>query len=241
MAINWKNKNIWIALIVLVFILFIFINNANASSKKNKEIAKLQQEISNKDKAIEEQKSSIAKLEKKVDEAKPWFDLSEKERQRKIEEDKEKARAAETKKKAEEKAKKEAAEKKAKEEAAKKAAAEAEAKRKKEEEEKRGYETGITYDQLARTPDDYISKKVKFRGKVIQVMEGDDTTQIRLAVNDNYDNVLFGEYDSDILSSRILEDDVVTIMGISAGLISYESTMGGKITIPSVLIEKIEN
>jgi hypothetical protein len=109
-----------------------------------------------------------------------------------------------------------------------------------EEKEKRGYATGITYNQLARTPDKYIGEKVKFNGKVIQVMEGDGVTQIRLAVKDNYDTILFAEFDSSVVDSRILEDDVITIMGLSTGLITYDSTMGGKISIPGVSIEKIE-
>lgn len=109
-----------------------------------------------------------------------------------------------------------------------------------EEEEKKGFDTGITYDQLARNPDDYFFEKVKFRGEVIQVMEGDGITQIRLAVNDNYDTVLFAEFDSSVVDSRILEDDTITIMGFSTGLMTYESTMGGQISIPGVSIEKIE-
>lgn len=102
------------------------------------------------------------------------------------------------------------------------------------------YRYQITYDNLARTPDDYQGKKVKFYGKVLQVMEGDGEIQIRLAVNDDYDTVLYGAYDSSIVSSRVLEDDEITIYGTSAGLISYDSTMGGKITIPAVLIDKID-
>lgn len=93
-------------------------------------------------------------------------------------------------------------------------------------EEAKGYETGITYDQLARTPDDYYGKKVKFSGKVVQVIEGSgDDVQIRLAVNDDYDTILFGQYSSDIVSSRVLEDDYITIYGMSVGTISYESTV----------------
>lgn len=107
-------------------------------------------------------------------------------------------------------------------------------------EEARGYETGITYDQLARTPDDFMGEKVKFYGKVIQVIEGSGGIQIRLAVDDNYDTVLLGEYDSSIVSSRVLEDDYITIYGTSVGTISYKSTMGGTITIPGVLIDKID-
>ena len=71
-------------------------------------------------------------------------------------------------------------------------------------------------------------------------MEGDSSIQIRFAVGDDYDTILYGEYDSSIVNSRILEDDYITIMGVSAGLLTYESTMGGNITIPSVLIDKID-
>lgn len=108
------------------------------------------------------------------------------------------------------------------------------------EEEAQGYETGVTYDQLARTPDDYIGKKIKFSGKVVQVLEGDSEIQIRLAVDRDYDNILFCAYDSDIVSARVLEDDIITVYGVSTGTITYKSTMGGQITIPSALIQKID-
>jgi len=104
----------------------------------------------------------------------------------------------------------------------------------------RGYETGITYDQLARTPDDFEGQKVKFAGEVAQVIEGDDFVQLRLAVNDDYDCMLFVQYDKSIVSSRVLEDDWITIYGTSMGTITYESTMGGEITIPAVLVDKID-
>ena len=109
-----------------------------------------------------------------------------------------------------------------------------------EAEKAKGYETGITYDQLARTPDDYEGQKIKFYGKVIQVMESDSSVTIRLAVNDDYDTILYGQYSKSIVSSRVLEDDYITVYGTSVGTISYQSTMGGTITIPGVYIEKIE-
>lgn len=118
--------------------------------------------------------------------------------------------------------------------------AEREANEKAEAEEKMGYDTGITYDQLARTPDDYEGKKVKFKGKVIQVIEGDDEIQIRLAVNSNYDTVIYCGYDPSIVKSRVLEDDIITIYGMSVGLISYESSLSGTITIPAVYVDKID-
>ena len=51
---------------------------------------------------------------------------------------------------------------------------------------------------------------------------------------------MLGAYDSSIVSSRVLDDDWITIYGVSKGLYTYQSTMGGKITIPLVLVERID-
>ena len=173
--------------------------------------------------------SKNKELSAKVKEAEPFFALSEAERKEKEAELKAKEEAEKAKKEAEEKA---AAEAKAKKEA--------EEKRLAEEKEKKGYATGITYDQLARTPDDFVGEKVKFNGKVVQVMEGDGDTQLRIAVNNDYDTILFAQFESDIVTSRVLEDDNITVMGLSSGLLTYESTMGGDISIPGMVVEKIE-
>lgn len=102
------------------------------------------------------------------------------------------------------------------------------------------YDTGITYDNLARTPDDYEGKAVKFTGTVLQVIDGTDTIGIRLAVNDDYNNTLFGAYNPIITSQRILENDTITIYGLSANLYSYESTLGELVTVPFVWIDHLE-
>lgn len=103
------------------------------------------------------------------------------------------------------------------------------------EQEPTQYKTGITFEQIARTPDDYEGKKIEFTGKVLQVMEDDDYTEIRLAVDGDYDNVILVDIDSDIMNgSRILEDDLVTVSGISDGTTTYESTSGANITIPAM-------
>jgi uncharacterized membrane protein YcgQ (UPF0703/DUF1980 family) len=110
---------------------------------------------------------------------------------------------------------------------------------KKAEEDRVAYDTGITYNQIARTPDQYKNKKVKFTGKVIQVMESENEINLRIAVNDNYDNVLLVAYLPGITSTRVLENDHVTIKGVSQGLYTYKSTLGGNITIPLVLVNSI--
>lgn len=209
-----KFKKIFRKEIIIPFVIGIligaFLFSSGDTSEYEDQIAQQQTQIAEKDKKIKE-------LQGKVDEAAPWFEMTA---------------AEQEKKEAELKAAKEAKEK----EEAEKLAAE---QKKKEEEEKKGYDTGITYSQLARTPDDYLAKKVKFSGKVVQVMEDGDSVGIRLAVDGDYDNIILGTFDSSIISERILEDDYITVYGLSAGIYTYESTMGASISVPSMTIDKI--
>lgn len=209
-----KNIKIIIAVAIGIFVGGVF---SPACSDSNHE--GVEEKISKLETSIKEKDTEIETLNSKVDSAAPWFEMKEEE-QKAIEEKNEKLKAEEE------------AKKKQEEEKAKKLA---------EEKEKKGYDTGIGYKDLARNPKDYVGKKIKFKGKVIQVMEGDGEVQIRLAVNGDYDNILYGVYDSSIVSSRVLEDDYITVMGLSSDLLTYESTMGGEITIPSMVVEKIEN
>lgn len=114
--------------------------------------------------------------------------------------------------------------------------------KKKKSYKKENWNPEITYDQLARTPDDYTGKDITFSGKVLQVMEDSDSgeTQLRIATSDDYDKVMLIGYDSSILKSRILEDDEIRFYGTSIGLITYQSTMGGNITIPAAVVEHID-
>ena len=209
-----KFKKIFRKEVIIPFVIGLligaFLFSSGDTSEYEDQIAQQQTQIAEKDKKIKE-------LQGKVDEAAPWFEMTA---------------AEQEKKEAELKAAKEAKE----EEEAEKLAAE---QKKKEEEEKKGYDTGITYSQLARTPDDYLAKKVKFSGKVVQVMEDGDSVGIRLAVDGDYDNIILGTFDSSIISERILEDDYITVYGLSAGIYTYESTMGASISVPSMTIDKI--
>ncbi len=129
---------------------------------------------------------------------------------------------------------------------AEKKRAEEEAAKEKEEKEKQGYNTGITYEQLARTPDDYFGEKVKFTGKVLQVMEGNTETHIRVSLHKSdygwYDTeqVLYCGYVQSSLPFRILENDIITLYGSAFGLYSYETVSGTTITLPCVWIDKVE-
>lgn len=101
------------------------------------------------------------------------------------------------------------------------------------------YKTGITFDNISRNPKDYEGKLVYFTGEVVQLMEGDDENQIRLAVDGDYDKMILIGYDPEITTSRILEDDNIEIYGMSVGIFQYESVLGQTISIPAVYVDKI--
>lgn len=190
----------------------------------NSEREGLQQELDNVTQEFEAYKEKMQ----------PYEEMEEAEaenREHKAEVEKEEREEAEAEKKAEE------------EEKRKKAEEEAQKEKEQEEEEKRkqGYDTGITFEDLARNPDQFEGEKVKFNGKIIQVMEGDTYSQMRLAVNDNYDRVIYIEVAKELMADgRILEDDYITIMGTSVGLLDYESAIGSQITVPAVVVDDFE-
>ena len=128
---------------------------------------------------------------------------------------------AEQKRIAEEQAQK-AAEEQAKREAEEQAKKEAEAHK---------YETGLTWEQIARE-----GKKGtlgQFEGKIIQVMNGDGFTQYRVAINGDYDQVMLIEVKNSVSKETLLEDDYVYFKGESLGTITYTTVMGAEMTIPA--------
>lgn len=102
------------------------------------------------------------------------------------------------------------------------------------------YNPDITYEDLARNPDSHIFKPITFEGKIVQVIQGEESSQYRLAANGNYDNMFLIEISNDKLEQRILEDDYIRFYGYSMGEITYESALGGNITVPGVLVNEFE-
>lgn len=106
------------------------------------------------------------------------------------------------------------------------------------------YRTDITYEQLARTPNEFENDKLTMTGQVVQVMEDDDndTSNLRVAIDGNFDNiVVVGVKNSNLNNSHILEDDLITFYGTSKNLISYDSTLSGQITVPAVRADQIDD
>ena len=91
----------------------------------------------------------------------------------------------------------------------------------------------LDYNSYARNPDKFGEKDVVFTATAVQVLEDGDYVEMRMAVNDDYDKMLYVIGVTE--GGRILEDDTVTVYGVTKGLYTYTSTMGAQITIPEVV------
>lgn len=108
-------------------------------------------------------------------------------------------------------------------------------------EEAKGYETGITYEEIARYPDKYKGSKVKFTGKVLQILEvSSSENQMRFSTGDYSSDVVYCVFDPNIFSGRVLEDDKLVIYGTVYGLHSYTSIWSTTITLPLIKVDRID-
>ena len=99
--------------------------------------------------------------------------------------------------------------------------------------------TDVTYDNLMRTPDDYFGQVVQLSGTVIQTINGDGVVQQRVALYDDYDQIVLIEYSKDLPEVRLLDDDYITFTGVSFGTVTYETVLGSTLEIPSILVERV--
>ena len=230
--INKRSKAIIITLSLLLLV------SCSASSSNNDKLNKMNDEIvavnkqieaitKDKDKLVKENEQLLnenKELKEKVKSAKPWFEMEESKRKEEEERLKKEKEEAERLKQEEEQRKAEE-EKKRKEEEQKK----------KEEEEKNKYNTGLTWEDIARN--ESIGTLGKFEGKIIQVMKASGETQYRVAVNDDYKKIMLIAIPNDILHTTLLEDDYIYYTGMSMGNITYTTVLGAEQTIPSFLVD----
>ena len=79
------------------------------------------------------------------------------------------------------------------------------------------------------------ASKLQVTGTVIQAMKSDQGMNLRLAINDDYDQVVLITIEDSDYQDVIAENDNVTVYGLNAGLISYETVMGNEQTVPGML------
>lgn len=97
----------------------------------------------------------------------------------------------------------------------------------------------VAYSDVARTPDAYAGQKLVFSGRVLQVVESSGETDLRIATDGEWDDVVMAGFDPSIIDYRILEDDYVTVYGTCVGIYTYTATMGQQISIPGIYCDYV--
>lgn len=100
----------------------------------------------------------------------------------------------------------------------------------------------IEYAKLEKNPDRYAGEYVTYTGEIVQIMEDEDFTVMRLAVTKTsygYDinDIIYVEYEG---LTDFVEEDIVTIYGQVYGSYTYQSQAGWDITVPAVIADFVE-
>lgn len=107
------------------------------------------------------------------------------------------------------------------------------------------YETGITYEDLARFPEENAFSAVKFEGEVNQVLKTEDgVTQLMMLVNGNIDERILAELSEEAITNNdggnVLEGDYIRVYGTYIMQIDYKTVLGTQKTIPAMVVDRFE-
>lgn len=89
----------------------------------------------------------------------------------------------------------------------------------------------INFKVLEKNPYKYYGDKVKYSGRVVEISEYDGLTQIRLATDGYYDDIVYVLYDG---TTPAVEEDYITIWGEVKGTYTYISQANYQITLPQI-------
>lgn len=104
----------------------------------------------------------------------------------------------------------------------------------------------ISFAELEKNPDKYQGEHVKFTGEIVQILEENGETIIRLAVTKDefgwsYDDIIYVVYKNE---TPFVEKNIVTVYGDVYGSYTYTSQIGAQISLPRInarYIEKVKD
>lgn len=99
----------------------------------------------------------------------------------------------------------------------------------------------VTYDQLARTPDNFKYKPVTVSGKVTRLENSTKGAIVLLSQDDNDNSPVMVSIPTSYMptNGKILEGDELTICGYSSGTQKYDDTDGTTSEVPLIFVSKI--
>ena len=100
------------------------------------------------------------------------------------------------------------------------------------------------YKDVARNPQNYVSKKAAFTGQVQWTQEIDDYVIMVVAVTEGeyyWDDGIYIEYQrKSNTESRILQNDIITMYGTLNGIKTYTAIDNSSVSLPHLLVEFVE-
>lgn len=95
----------------------------------------------------------------------------------------------------------------------------------------------LDFKQLDKNPDKHEGELVKYSGEIVQIMENDDSTELRLGLGEYNQDVIY-VYFNDV--TDFVEEDKITVYGEVIGSYTYDTTIGGQVTLPLILADIVE-
>jgi hypothetical protein len=94
----------------------------------------------------------------------------------------------------------------------------------------------LTYQQMARTPGQYIGDRTLLRGEVARISVEKKPGEVLMFVyiTPNSDDIIAVRYHRMHDAPRILPGDIISIDGIFAGLIRYQTELGSDVDVPAI-------
>jgi len=103
--------------------------------------------------------------------------------------------------------------------------------------EKKKEYSELDFKQLDKNADKHDGELVKYSGKIIQIFESDGSTELRLGMGTYGQDVVYVYYDDE---TEFVEDDKITVYGEVKGNHTYDTTIGGQVTLPLIFADIIE-
>ena len=100
----------------------------------------------------------------------------------------------------------------------------------------------VDYATVAKTPDDYKNQKLYFVGSVLQVLEGSNETDVRLATDvSGYDDIVYVKIDNSVLGDNHLQEgQALGVYGTCTGQYHYTSALGVDVAIPGLVADQLD-
>lgn len=102
----------------------------------------------------------------------------------------------------------------------------------------------IEYKELYRYIEKYENEYIKYTGEVMQIINGDLSTDLRVNINKTsygYEDTIYVSYIvSPMHAVRFIEGDIINVYGKVSGFKTYTTVLGAETTIPWIFTSYLE-